>query len=139
MSTLRLFTSSAKKVTVSQTARQRRSSNLKDVPSMADFMHTRSVLHQYRHFMRCIHRISDEPYQQQARKEVQQRFRQLREEKDGLTIKMALKEGERQLAQLQAMVGYTPAAADQDSWLNTKDEQDPRGRVGVEWPWDSSK
>jgi hypothetical protein len=25
---------------------------------------------------------------------------------------------------------------DADSWMNIKDEEDPRGRVGVAWPWD---
>jgi len=38
------------------------------------------------------------------------------------------------------MVGYKDPQekADDDSWLNIKDEDDPRGRVGVAWPWDRS-
>jgi len=25
---------------------------------------------------------------------------------------------------------------DEDSWINTKDEEDKRGRVGTQWPWE---
>ena len=25
---------------------------------------------------------------------------------------------------------------DDDSWINTKDEEDKRGRVGTQWPWE---
>jgi len=44
------------------------------------------------------------------------------------------------------MVGFSPsrkevgedamsAAYDDDSWINIKDEEDQRGRVGLQWPW----
>ena len=41
------------------------------------------------------------------------------------------------MTELQSMVGYTASSAvnDGDSWLNIDDKDDPRGRVGVEWPW----
>ena len=56
---------------------------------------------------------------------------------------MALREGERQLEQVKSMVGYVgpddAAKKDEDSWLNTDDEEDPRGRVGVMWPWEQKK
>ena len=62
---------------------------------------------------------------------------------DALTIQMALREGERQLEQVKSMVGYVgpddAAKKDEDSWLNTDDEEDPRGRVGVMWPWEQKK
>ncbi|KAL3780110.1 hypothetical protein HJC23_005977 [Cyclotella cryptica] len=72
---------------------------------------------------------------------------------DSLSKNMAFSEGERRLKELRSMVGYVPtkrstqqsteAAAgvveenyDPDSWINIKDEDDPRGRVGVQWPWE---
>lgn len=73
------------------------------------------------------------------RVEVKERFMSLKDETDALTIQMGIKEGERRLAQLQSMVGYAPTATDDDSWINTPDEEDPRGRVGVAWPWQSEK
>ena len=59
-------------------------------------------------------------------------------------------QGERRLRELEAMVGYSadkqpkessaalsPESYDEDSWINIRDEEDPRGRVGVQWPWES--
>jgi hypothetical protein len=45
--------------------------------------------------------------------------------------------GARRLQQVRSMVGYKnpQTESDEDSWLNIKDEEDPRGRVGVQWPW----
>lgn len=47
------------------------------------------------------------------------------------------------------MVGYTPKRKsssennaemhDSDSWINIKDEEDPRGRVGIKWPWEEEE
>lgn len=45
------------------------------------------------------------------------------------------------------MVGYIDASnnnkttedQDADSWLNIDDKEDPRGRVGTNWPWNESK
>lgn len=91
---------------------------------------------QYRQFLKCIQRIPDADYQNSSREEVRQRYRQLASETDALTIKMSLQEGKRRLAQVQSMVGYTPDSTDEDSWINTKDKEDPRGRVGVSWPWE---
>lgn len=50
------------------------------------------------------------------------------------------RKGDRRLNELQNMVGYTHSTtkADADSWLNIDDKDDPRGRVGLEWPWDKS-
>ncbi len=55
-----------------------------------------------------------------------------------------MKKGERRLKELKSMVGYVDRsektqADDADSWLNIDDEEDPRGRVGVQWPWDDKK
>jgi hypothetical protein len=113
---------------------------------MAEFIHKRTVVHQYRHFLKAITKLpeTDRP---SAKMEIQTRFRlQQAETADALSIQMALKEGERQLAQLQSLVGYKssqtlPSSAaflDKDSWINTPDPEDPRGRVGDTWPWQVS-
>ena len=57
--------------------------------------------------------------------------------------------GERKLRELEIMTGYSAhrkqsttesaeadESYDEDSWLNTKDEEDKRGRVGTQWPWE---
>jgi len=57
-------------------------------------------------------------------------------------------QGERKLREIGTMVGYSagdrskessahtsPQSYDADSWINIQDEEDRRGRVGVQWPW----
>lgn len=72
---------------------------------------------------------------------------------DNLSKTMAFQDGERRLRQLEAMVGYSRKSStsnndtdkqssveesyDADSWINIKDDEDKRGRVGVAWPWES--
>jgi hypothetical protein len=75
---------------------------------------------------------------------------------DSLSKSMAYNEGERRLRELEAIVGYSPSSSsnrnvendgvakdrtseesyDADSWINIKDDEDKRGRVGVVWPWE---
>ena len=74
---------------------------------------------------------------------------------DSLSKSMAYNEGERRLRELEAIVGYSPSRSnrnvendsvdndrtskesyDADSWINIKDDEDKRGRVGVIWPWE---
>jgi hypothetical protein len=53
-------------------------------------------------------------------------------------------QGERKLKEFKSMVGYVDtksksngkhSMAEEDSWLNIKDPDDVRGRVGTFWPW----
>jgi len=118
-----------------------RLSKMKKIPSMAEFVHRRNVVHQYRNFLQCIRRIEDDDYRAYAAREVKERFHTLSSETDKLTIQMATQEGSRRLAQVQSMVGYKgddkkDDSNDEDSWINTKDKDDPRGRVGTSWPWE---
>ena len=90
--------------------------------------------------------IPDPTFQASSKKEVQTSFERYKNETDALTIQMALREGERQLEQVRSMVGYVGAVGadnaaktDGDSWLNIDDDEDPRGRVGVVWPWEQKK
>jgi len=118
------------------------------------------VKSQYRTFLRTLHWIPDETWQQSLTTQVQTQFRQCQLETDPIVIQMALQDGQRQLQQLQSMVrptnrkkmeeeedtteeeedhsskgGRDPSATDPDSWMNIKDTEDPRGRVGTQWPW----
>ena len=114
-----------------------------EVPSLKEFVHRQTVIRQYRGFLRAVACIPDPTFQLSSKKEVQTSFGRYKDETDALTIQMALREGERQLEQVKSMVGYVgpddAAKKDDDSWLNTDDAEDPRGRVGVVWPWEQKK
>ena len=114
-----------------------------EVPSLKEFVHRQTVIRQYRGFLRAVNCIPDPSFQTSSKKEVQTSFGRYKNETDALTIQMALREGERQLEQVRSMVGYVgadnAAKMDGDSWLNIDDDEDPRGRVGVVWPWEQKK
>ena len=114
-----------------------------EVPSLKEFVHRQTVIRQYRGFLRAVNCIPDPTFQTSSKKEVQSSFERYKNETDALTIQMALREGERQLEQVRSMVGYVgadnAAKTDGDSWLNIDDDEDPRGRVGVVWPWEQKK
>jgi len=113
---------------------------LRNVPSMKEFLHKQTIVKQYRGFLRSVAMIPDEQWRIHARDEVRSSFTTYKKETNNLSISMAIKEGDRRLNELQNMVGYTHSTtkADADSWLNIDDKDDPRGRVGLEWPWDKS-
>jgi hypothetical protein len=104
------------------------------IPSLQEFIHKQTVLRQYRHYLKAVALVEDQDHRQQARQEIKINFRRDSMETDSLSIQMAVKDGERRLAQVQSLVGYT-VHQDEDSWLNIKDAEDPRGRVGNDWPW----
>lgn len=72
---------------------------------------------------------------------------------DTISKTMALTEGERKKKEISTMVGYNAvhrsdqqtnnnesaaesgSSFDDDSWINIQDDEDKRGRMGVQWPW----
>jgi len=112
-----------------------------EVPSFKEFMHRSKVIDQYREMMRTISLILDEQWKSQLQNDVRQGYTQYKSEQDSLAVQMALREGNQRLKQIQSIVGYHPRSkfkpreSDPDSWINTKSANDPRGRIGEEWPW----
>ncbi|KAL7443703.1 hypothetical protein ACHAXM_009114 [Skeletonema potamos] len=132
------------------------------IPSLADFMHRAKVRKQYRNFIRLAHFVdgNNTPAGREGRsstgecraalEEVRLSYQMgIKKGTDNLSKTMAFNDGERRLRQLEAMVGYNrrsttsvdeKASAEEsyeaDSWINIKDEEDKRGRVGVAWPWE---
>lgn len=120
------------------------------MPTLADFIYRAKVLKQYRNFVRLAHFVDkdDKSNNKTALGEVRLSYRtSAKKEMDDLAKNMAFAEGERRLRETEAMVGYSsaepsrdtnPQSFDPDSWINIKDEEDQRGRVGVQWPWEKS-
>jgi hypothetical protein len=130
------------------------------IPSLADFMHRAKVRKQYRNFIRLAHFVDGNNTSagnkgktstgecRAALEEVRLSYQLgIKKGTDNLSKSMAFNDGERRLRQLEAMVGYSrissadaQASAEEsyeaDSWINIKDEEDKRGRVGVAWPWE---
>lgn len=127
------------------------------IPSLADFMHRAKVRQQYRNFIRLAHFVDNTSAAatgecRAALEEVRLSYQLgIKKGTDNLSKTMAFQDGERRLKQLEAMVGYSRKSTtannndeasleetyEADSWINIKDDEDKRGRVGVMWPWES--
>lgn len=134
----RLLSSSAgsNQVVVEQTKRRRRRQRMvnDDVPSYKEFVHRFSVLSLYRN---CLKAVRAMPHNQDDLKiQVQREFRAHKNDTDPFNIQRALADGQRQYTELLELTGQSNGP-EVDSWLNTNDPEDPRGRVGQGWPWDS--
>lgn len=150
---------------VQKPARRRlRSSNTGEaLPSLADFMHRAKVMKQYRKFVRLARYVdgkdgvgtgggSSGGYRA-ALDEVRLSYKmKMTKQLDTISKTMALTEGERKMKEISTMVGYDiPAhrsdqqtnnesaiegsSFDDDSWINIQDDEDKRGRMGIQWPW----
>ena len=111
-----------------------------NVLSYKEFVHRFTVLSLYRNYMREINVL---PVAVDARKEfkhqVQHEFKAYKSSTDPYMIQKALSEGKRRFKELQQWTGSSNNKNDTydgESWLNTPDEEDPRGRVGTGWPWE---
>mmetsp|Transcript_29866 Transcript_29866/g.45804 ORF Transcript_29866/g.45804 Transcript_29866/m.45804 type:complete len:139 (-) Transcript_29866:156-572(-) len=135
MSSSKAGRSIVQNIVVNTTGPRKRRSRLGNVPSLKEFVHKTTVLRQYRDFLKAVRLIPDDVDRKPVHMEVRDTFRKLSYETDELSVEMAIKDGERRLKQVQSMVGHRAATKDADSWLNIDDQEDPRGRVGVEWPW----
>jgi len=135
------------------------------IPSLADFIHRAKVMKQYRKFVRLAHYVdgkdgtttggSSAGYRA-ALDEVRLSYKmKMTKQLDTISKTMALTEGERKMKEISTMVGYIPvhrssdqqqttnnesktensSSFDADSWINIQDDEDKRGRMGVQWPW----
>ena len=66
--------------------------------------------------------------------EVRKEFHANKNTIDPITIQREIKEGQRRYEELQEFTGQSNKY-EGPSWINTKDTEDPRGRVGTGWPW----
>jgi Complex 1 protein (LYR family) len=104
-----------------------------NIPSYKEFVHRFTVLSLYRGYLKSI-RKSLRHNQEELHEQVRREFRANKAESDPFNIQRALTEGKRRFAELQEFTGGNNKY-EHDSWMNTQDEEDPRGRVGQGWPW----
>jgi hypothetical protein len=130
-------TASTDTVKVEQTKSRRRqrqgrlSNSPESIPSYKEFVHRFTVVRLYRNFLKAIRTLPHN--QEDLRTQVQREFGVNKKDSNPFNVKRALAEGQRKYAELQDFCGTKNPS--EDSWINTKDEQDPRGRVGNGWPW----
>jgi hypothetical protein len=110
------------------------------IPSYKVFVHRFTVVSLYRNFLKTIRSLPKDA-QTDLIRQVQQEFHTNKQDNDPFNVQRALAEGQRRFQELISLVPPSSKKAslqDSDSWLNTKDAVDPRGRVGEGWPWHSN-
>lgn len=135
----RIFSSSSKVVEVEKTKQRRRRRggsrlpSTDDIPSYKEFVHRFTVLSLYRNFLKEVKIM---PHNQvDLREQIQREFKANRTVTDPFNVQRALAEGKRRFQELQEFTG-SDNKYEGESWLNTPDEEDRRGRLGSGWPWD---
>jgi len=114
--------------------RQRSLIDERQIPSYKEFVHRFTILSLYRGFLKTI-RESMPHNQGDLLKEVQKEFQSCKSDTDPLIIKRSILEGQRRYEELKEFTGESNKY-EGSSWINTQDEDDPRGRVGTNWPWE---
>jgi hypothetical protein len=105
----------------------------KQIPSYKEFVHRFTVLSLYRGYLKTI-RESMPHNQNDLLQEVRKEFHANKNTKDPITVQREIKEGQRRYEELKEFTGQSNKY-EGTSWINTKDTDDPRGRVGTGWPW----
>jgi hypothetical protein len=105
----------------------------KQIPSYKEFVHRFTVLSLYRGYLKTI-RESMPHNQNDLLQEVRKEFHANKNTIDPITIQREIKEGQRRYEELKEFTGQSNKY-EGASWINTKDTDDPRGRVGTGWPW----
>ncbi|CAJ1961739.1 unnamed protein product [Cylindrotheca closterium] len=102
------------------------------VPSYKEFVHKFTVVTLYRDFLKAVNLMPHN--KEELIEQVKYEFRSNQRDNDPFQVQRALADGKRRFQELQEMTGYKKQL-DADSWLNIRDVEDPRGRVGEGWPW----
>ena len=111
-------------------------SRLKDSIPFHVFVRRAQVLSLYRQFQRSIGHVEDQTLKKDIKSQVYSQFRANRSTTDNVVVRYLIQDAKRQLIQLQAITNQDKTCIE-NSWINTKDADDERGRVGTGWPWKS--
>jgi len=107
----------------------------KEVPSYKEFVHRFTVLSLYRGYLKCIRDGTVPHNHDDLREQVRKEFQSNKNDTDPFAVKRNIAEGQRRFEELKEFTGQSNKYTGDESWINIKDEEDPRGRVGTGWPW----
>eukprot|EP00980_Cylindrotheca_fusiformis_P017267 scaffold5342_cov104-Cylindrotheca_fusiformis.AAC.9 len=109
-----------------------------EIPSYKEFVHRFTVISLYRNCLKAVRLMPSHNHQEDLRVQVRKEFRANQHDSDPFNIQRAVAEGKRRYQELQDLTGHNNKSEENDaadSWLNTYDPEDQRGRVGTGWPW----
>ena len=100
------------------------------------FVHRQQVLHLYRNLLKGARRTPDVVLAASLKDQIRTDFKNGKNLKDKVSIKSAIVNGQKSLIRLDDLNGTNQGTTIKSgSWIDTKDDEDVRGRVGAGWPW----
>ena len=101
-------------------------------------MQRQRVLKLFRDMLRCVRSIdNNKELQTDLKSQILIEFTKGKVDTDAMSIKNRLIEGQRNLDILRSVCSSSPGQHSVNSWMNTTDDADKRGRIGEGWPWTS--
>jgi hypothetical protein len=121
-------------------------SRLKNVLPLQVFIRRQQVLGLFREFNRAVRLIPDDSLRIDLKRQILSDFKQNMNMNENSIVRVLIQEAQRHLVMLQSMGSGSSKLKskqplnnndniDSNSWLGMDDPEDPRGRVGVKWPW----
>ncbi len=90
----------------------------------------------YRQMLKSARNIKNKPLSLDLRGQITREFHRNKALTEGMTIRNLVQEATRNARQLKDLAEEpSDNATNGDTWINTGDETDKRGRVGTGWPW----
>jgi hypothetical protein len=112
------------------------SSRLKNVLPLGIFIRRQQVVKLYRQLLKSARNLTNKTLAVEIKAQIICDFARNKYITDSLAIRTLVQEGTRNAKQLQDMdITSNNSKVSADSWMNTSEEGDERGRVGTGWPW----
>ena len=114
-------------------------SKLKNVLPLGVFIRRQQSLMLYRDLMRAARKVDDPTIRLEIMTSIRVEFKNNLNISDPMALKSLILVGNRSLKQIQSMSTTSnknnSISHDNESWMNIKDDDDVRGRIGQQWPW----
>lgn len=118
----------------------RRVGRFQNVLPLEVFIRRFQVRSAYRQLFRATRGCSDKDLQNEILQHIKDGFRRNAHLSDSFVIKPMIKEALSNVQRIKDLCGVSSRQhveiSERASWLEEKDEVDPRGRVGDGWPWE---
>lgn len=89
----------------------------------------------YRQFMKGAIKIPEEELKRDTIAQIRVEFQRNIHITDKATVAALFADAKRRLEMLKSISSPSHASSEHSTWLSTDDDEDQRGRVGTDWPW----
>lgn len=99
------------------------------------FIRRQQTLKLFRQLLKACRKVEPESLKRDISKEITSEFKKHKFIVDTLALRSLVQTAQSSLVKLEDMCNIKSTPYKDNSWLNTSDETDQKGRVGKGWPW----